>query len=70
MVPNYLSISLSIYQGELQGGDGYPNPNPNHPNPNPNPNKVNFKAETELCYNERVFSFPTVHFYLPGPGPA
>ena len=30
--------------------------------------KVNFKAETELCYNERVFSFPTVHFYLPGIG--
>ena len=30
--------------------------------------KVNFKAETELCYNERVFSFPSVHFYLPGFG--
>ena len=30
--------------------------------------KVNFKAETELCYNERVFSFPSVHFYLPGIG--
>merc|ERR1740139_380236 len=28
----------------------------------------NCKAETELCYNERVFSFPTVHFYLPGIG--
>ncbi|KAL1508044.1 hypothetical protein AB1Y20_007640 [Prymnesium parvum] len=25
--------------------------------------KVNFKQETELCYKERVFSFPTVHFY-------
>jgi len=30
--------------------------------------QVNFKQETELCYNERVFSFPTVHFYLPGVG--
>ena len=30
--------------------------------------KVNFKAEKELSYNERVFSFPTVHFYLPGIG--
>jgi thiol-disulfide isomerase/thioredoxin len=30
--------------------------------------KVNFKAESELSYNERVFSFPTVHFYLPGIG--
>ena len=30
--------------------------------------KVNFKAQSELSYNERVFSFPTVHFYLPGIG--
>ena len=27
--------------------------------------QVNFKRETELCYREKVFSFPTVHFYLP-----
>lgn len=30
--------------------------------------QVNFKAETELCYRQRVFNFPTVHFYLPGIG--
>ena len=30
--------------------------------------RVNFKQESELCYNERVFSFPVVHFYLPGVG--
>ena len=30
--------------------------------------KVNFKQETELCYQERVFSFPSVHIYLPGVG--
>lgn len=30
--------------------------------------EVDFKAQTKLCYNERVFSFPTVHFYLPGLG--
>ena len=30
--------------------------------------QVNFKTETELCYQQRVFNFPTVHFYLPGIG--
>jgi len=30
--------------------------------------RVNFKAESELCYQQRVFSFPVVHFYLPGIG--
>ena len=30
--------------------------------------QVNFKTETELCYEQRVFNFPTVHFYLPGIG--
>ena len=30
--------------------------------------QVNFKSEAELCYRERVFNFPTVHFYLPGIG--
>jgi len=30
--------------------------------------KVNFKQQSELCYNERVFSFPVVHFYLPNVG--
>ena len=27
--------------------------------------QCNFKAEPALCYEQRVFSFPTVHFYLP-----
>mmetsp|Transcript_36887 Transcript_36887/g.61096 ORF Transcript_36887/g.61096 Transcript_36887/m.61096 type:complete len:401 (-) Transcript_36887:267-1469(-) len=30
--------------------------------------RVDFKAESQLCYNERVFSFPVVHFYLPSIG--
>ena len=30
--------------------------------------QANFKTETELCYQQRVFNFPTVHFYLPGIG--
>jgi len=30
--------------------------------------QANFKTETKLCYNEKVFNFPTVHFYLPGIG--
>ena len=30
--------------------------------------QVNFKSEAALCYRERVFNFPTVHFYLPGIG--
>ena len=27
--------------------------------------QANFKTETALCYSEKVFSFPTIHFYLP-----
>ena len=30
--------------------------------------EVDFQAHTKLCYDERVFRFPTVHFYLPGLG--
>jgi thiol-disulfide isomerase/thioredoxin len=30
--------------------------------------RVDFKAESELCYRLRVFAFPTVLFYLPGIG--
>ena len=30
--------------------------------------EVDFQAQTKLCYDERVFRFPTVHFYLPGLG--
>ena len=30
--------------------------------------QANFKRESALCYEERVFTFPTVHFYLPGIG--
>jgi Ca2+-binding EF-hand superfamily protein len=30
--------------------------------------QVNFKTQTELCYQQRVFNFPTVHFYLPSIG--
>ena len=30
--------------------------------------QVNFKSETELCYRLRVFTFPTVLYYLPGIG--
>eukprot|EP00964_Phaeocystis_antarctica_P098513 scaffold64525_cov46-Phaeocystis_antarctica.AAC.1 len=40
-----------------------PKPKPK-PKPKPNPNQ----AQTKLCYDERVFRFPTVHFYLPGLG--
>ena len=30
--------------------------------------QANFKKEQALCYEQRVFNFPTVHFYLPGIG--
>ena len=30
--------------------------------------EVDFRAQTKLCYEQRVFQFPTVHFYLPGLG--
>ena len=30
--------------------------------------QANFKKETALCYDERVFTFPTVHYYLPRVG--
>lgn len=30
--------------------------------------QANFKKEGALCYEERVFTFPTVHLYLPGVG--
>jgi thiol-disulfide isomerase/thioredoxin len=30
--------------------------------------QINFKTQAELCYQQRVFNFPTVHFYLPGIG--
>ena len=30
--------------------------------------EVDFRAQAKLCYEQRVFQFPTVHFYLPGLG--
>ena len=48
-----LTLTLTRLEREFRGADFF---------------KVNFKAQSELSYNERVFSFPTVHFYLPGIG--
>ena len=30
--------------------------------------QADFKQSAALCYRQRVFAFPTVHFYLPGVG--